>query len=164
MRGKKTSEHCRTMVAALERGLSASKSFNFKRMFDSSSTKQQQQQSQSIVLENVDSHLVESNTPESQNSDSLAESPVESMHPMISPLTRPGKRSDKQQAGVDSSLSNNLFFPNKNQNPNYQITYCRYRHDEGQVREITSWRRYVRWWERCIFCSCTFQCHHKSCW
>ncbi|KAL0699485.1 hypothetical protein Bca4012_055607 [Brassica carinata] len=87
------------MVAALERGLSASKSFNFKRMFDSSSTKQQQ--SQTLVIENEDSHLVESNTPESQNSDSLAESPVESMPPMISPLTRPGKRPDRQQADTE---------------------------------------------------------------
>ncbi|CAN6812267.1 unnamed protein product [Brassica oleracea] len=84
------------MVAALERGLSASKSFNFKRMYDSPSTKQQQ--SQTLVLENGDSHFVESNTPESQNSDSLAESPVESIPPMISPLTRPGKRPDRQQA------------------------------------------------------------------
>ncbi|KAF3542943.1 hypothetical protein DY000_02004987 [Brassica cretica] len=84
------------MVAALERGLSASKSFNFKRMYDSPSTKQQQ--SQTLVLENGDSHFVESNTPESQNSDSLAESPVESIPPMISPLTRPGKRPDNQQA------------------------------------------------------------------
>ncbi|CAN6820845.1 unnamed protein product [Brassica oleracea] len=84
------------MFAALERGLSASKSFNFKRMYDSPSTKQQQ--SQTLVLENGDSHFVESNTPESQNSDSLAESPVESIPPMISPLTRPGKRPDRQQA------------------------------------------------------------------
>ncbi|KAG7626460.1 Rho guanine nucleotide exchange factor 8 [Arabidopsis thaliana] len=87
------------MVAALERGLSASKSFNFKRMFDSSSTKQQQ--SQTIVVENGDSHIVESNTPESQNSDSFVESPVESSLPMISPLTRPGKRSERQQADME---------------------------------------------------------------
>ena len=107
LRGKKTSERCRTMVAALERGLSASKSFNFKRMFDSPSTKQQQ--SQTLVLENGDSHLVESNTPESQNSDSLAESPVESIPPMISPLTRPGKRPDRQQAG-ESFFSITCFF------------------------------------------------------
>jgi len=108
LRGKKTSERCRTMVAALERGLSASKSFNFKRMFDSSSTKQQQ--SQTIVVENGDSHIVESNTPESQNSDSFVESPVESSLPMISPLTRPGKRSERQQAGVYLlSFSNNLY-------------------------------------------------------
>ena len=97
LRGKKTSERCRTMVAALERGLSASKSFNFKRMFESSSKKHQQPQT--IVIENGDSHLVESNTPESQNSDSLSESPVESIPPMISPLNRPGKRPDRQQAG-----------------------------------------------------------------
>ncbi|XP_010513635.1 PREDICTED: rho guanine nucleotide exchange factor 8-like [Camelina sativa] len=88
------------MVAALERRLSASTSFNFKRMFDSSTTKQQQQ-SQTIVVENGDSHLVESSTPESQNSDSFAESPVESSRPMISPLTRPGKRSDRQQADME---------------------------------------------------------------
>ncbi|EOA32514.1 hypothetical protein CARUB_v10015794mg [Capsella rubella] len=90
------------MVAALERRLSASKSFNFKRMFESSTTKQQQQQqSQTIVVENIDSHLVESNTPESQNSDSFAESPVENSRPMISPLTRPGKRPDRQQADME---------------------------------------------------------------
>ncbi|KAL0655843.1 hypothetical protein Bca4012_076427 [Brassica carinata] len=87
------------MVAALERGLSASKSFNFKRMFESSSKKHQQPQT--IVIENGDSHLVESNTPESQNSDSLSESPVESIPPMISPLNRPGKRPDRQQADTE---------------------------------------------------------------
>ncbi|CAA7045788.1 unnamed protein product [Microthlaspi erraticum] len=90
------------MVAALERGLSVSKSFNFKRMFDSSSTKHHQQ-SQTLVVENVDSHIVESNTPESQNSDSFAESPVESsIPPMISPLNRPGKRPDRQQADTEN--------------------------------------------------------------
>lgn len=109
--GKKTSERCRTMVAALERGLSASKSFSFKRMFNSSSTKQQQ--SQTPVVDNGDSHLVESNTPESQNSDSLSESPVESIPQMISPLTRPGKRPDRQQAG-ESFFPNNLLFVNVN--------------------------------------------------
>ncbi|KAL0899050.1 hypothetical protein Bca101_083011 [Brassica carinata] len=87
------------MVAALERGLSASKSFNFKRMFNSSSTKHQQPQT--IFVENGDSHLVESNTPKSQNSDSLSASPVESIPPMISPLNRPGKRPDRQQADTE---------------------------------------------------------------
>ena len=85
------------MVAVLERGLSASKSFNIKRMFHSLSTRQQQPQT--LVVENGDSHLVESKTPESQNSDCFTESPVESMPPMISPLTRPGKRPERQQAG-----------------------------------------------------------------
>ena len=88
------------MVAVLERGLSASKSFNIKRMFHSLSTRQQQQQQpQTLVVENGDYHLVESKTPESQNSDCFTESPVESMPPMISPLTRPGKRPERQQAG-----------------------------------------------------------------
>ncbi|CAN8270546.1 unnamed protein product [Cochlearia groenlandica] len=80
------------MVAALERGLSVSKSLNFKRMFDSSSNKQHTEDTP---------HLVESNTPESQNSDNFVESPIESSPTMISPLTRPGKRPDRQQAETE---------------------------------------------------------------
>lgn len=93
MWGKKTSEPGRTMVAVLERGLSASKSFNIKRMFHPLSTKQRPQP---LVVEKGDPHLLQSNTPESQNSD---QSPVDGMPPMISPLTRPGKRPERQQAG-----------------------------------------------------------------
>ncbi|KAF8106387.1 hypothetical protein N665_0141s0010 [Sinapis alba] len=89
------------MVAVLERGLSASKSFNIKKMFHSLSTKQKQQQPQTLVVERGDSHHVESNTPESQNFDCFTESPVEGLPPMISPLTRPGKRPERQQADTE---------------------------------------------------------------
>ncbi|KAJ4877028.1 Rho guanine nucleotide exchange factor 8 [Raphanus sativus] len=83
------------MVAVLERGLSASKSFNIKRMFHPLSTKQRPQP---LVVEKGDPHLLQSNTPESQNSD---QSPVDGMPPMISPLTRPGKRPERQQADTE---------------------------------------------------------------
>ncbi|XP_010550868.1 PREDICTED: rho guanine nucleotide exchange factor 8-like [Tarenaya hassleriana] len=99
------------MVPALERGLSVSRSFNFRRIFDSPPS--QHQSNHGLAMENGDADLGDSITPESQSQtpEAAGVSPaVDNSRPIPSALTRErvsgggartGSRPERQQSDME---------------------------------------------------------------